>query len=220
MLPSTILAGGAIGAAGIGAGSQRKTNEAMMDFAKEMSSTQYQRAVEDMRAAGINPVMAAGQGGASSPTAQLSAPGGAAAGGLAAAAKTLAVDIPQAQANIDQQTANTAVAKEVKTRTQQETELTKANTAVQRANAKIQNAQVPEAQMKGEPWRVGQGVYKDLKEEVTKPREPTKDKTARWKREEAATKSFEQGKGTVYGGKHSAKSVTTGELPKGRGSIQ
>lgn len=45
-----------------------------MDFQREMSNTAWQRAVQDMRLAGINPIMAASQGGASTP-------GGAAGGG-------------------------------------------------------------------------------------------------------------------------------------------
>jgi len=38
-----------------------------MDFQERMSNTSYQRGIEDMKKAGINPIMAAGNGGASTP---------------------------------------------------------------------------------------------------------------------------------------------------------
>lgn len=69
---SAPLISGAVGL--LGAKSQRDTNrkqiglaQDQMDFQREMSNTAYQRAMADMKKAGINPIMVSKLGGASTP---------------------------------------------------------------------------------------------------------------------------------------------------------
>lgn len=70
-----IIGGAVLGAGLLGGGAQHSANQSNVNaqrrnnaFQKELSDTAYRRAVGDMKAAGLNPMLAYSQGGASTPS--------------------------------------------------------------------------------------------------------------------------------------------------------
>lgn len=143
------LIGGAVTSAGQANANTFNKQEADVNrgFQERMASTQYQRGVADMRAAGINPMLAYMNGGASSA-------GGAQAQAQSEAPQGLGNIVPNVQSAIASRE-ELKNQREARYNTEQDTQLKMEQQGIARENAKVAAEEAKQAKMTTELQRAG-----------------------------------------------------------------
>lgn len=113
---------------------QAAQNAKQMDFQQFNSNTSYQRAVEDMKRAGLNPMLGYSQGGASVPTGATSAGAKADIGNSLGAGVSTALALKNAEANIENTQADTELKRATTENTQTTTGRGKIQLDIEAAN--------------------------------------------------------------------------------------
>lgn len=132
-----------------------------MDFQERMSSTAYQRQMQDMKMAGINPIQAANSGGASAPSGASYVPQR--ANPVEGVAKLLAMTQGVIEMGLQTKQTNASVSN-----LQADSDLKRANAILSAAQANSVNAQSAKNKFTEPLFETGTGLIKSLLDEIKK----------------------------------------------------